>query len=334
MDISVIVPTYNRKKSLRKALESLISQDPLGKFTYEVLIIDDGSSDGTEDVVTEIIRRECNVPISYVYKEGGGAAAARNTGVAQAHGQWIAFFDDDQWAEPRWLSELYETALENDAQCVGGTMLLDLPDSWAEDLSPFCRRLLDENVLATEAKKYPADTLPSTGHVLIRRNVIERIGGFELTIREAGEDSDLFARLQRQGVRNWYTPRAIAHHVIPESRLTTEYFRYVSLRAGLAGARIRYKHMGHLRWFLALGRRIFRSFMRDVWLLLIAFILGDKSKQLDRKCRLWCDIGYMRGSLSILAPRQFRQKKFIESLSLRSRLAERSRANGHSEDKM
>ena len=334
MDISLVVCTYNRAEMLRPALESLTCQETDEKFSYEVLVIDDGSTDGTRDVVNDFIKKTPKVPIRYVHKEGGGIGAARNRGIKEVCSKWIAFFDDDQWAEPHWLLELYKVAVESEAHCVGGTVLLDFPDSANLKLGPFCRSLLMENIPGPAPGRWPIRRLPSTCNVIVRRQLFERIGTFDASLLTGGDDVDFFWRADVEGAVMRYAPKATIHHIIPESRLRSEYVKHRSLRVGLDDCQLRYKYRGRLGWFLGLGRRIIRSFARDVWLLLIALLLGDKSQELDRKSGLWCTLGYGRGSLSLLAPRVFTQKTFFESLNFRSRGAERPRENGHRGDKI
>jgi GT2 family glycosyltransferase len=335
MDISVVVCTYNRFEMLRAALESLACQETDEKFSYEVLVIDNGSTDGTSDVVNDFIRKTPKVPIRYVYEEDRGLSVARNRGIKEVCGKWIAFFDDDQWAEPHWLLELYKVAMKNEADCVGGAVLLDLPDSANLNLSPFCRSsALRELLLGYEPKRCSEKVELGTCNVVIRRKLFERIGTFDANILTGGEDSDFFWRASKQGAKIWYAPKAVVHHIIPESRLREEYFRRTSLRGGLSSARLRYRHKGRLRWFLGLGRRIFRSFARDVWLLLIALLLRNKSRQLDRKCRLWRTIGYVRGSVSLLAPRIFSQKRFFDTLNYRTRGGESAKENRQGDGKI
>jgi GT2 family glycosyltransferase len=320
MDISVVVCTYNRIEMLQAALESLTCQETDEKFTYEVLIIDNGSTDGTCDFANSFIKKTPKVPIRYICERERGIAAARNRGIKEVRGEWIAFFDDDQWAEPYWLLELYKVATKYEADCVGGAVLLDLPDSANFKLSSFCRRsALREILLGYEPEKCSKKVDLGTCNIIIRRNLFERIGTFDTNILTGGEDSDFFWRASKKGAKMWNAPKGVVHHIIPESRLREKYFRLTSLRGGLSSARLRYRHKGRLRWFLGLARRIFRSFARDVWLLLIAILLCDKSRQLDRKCRLWRTIGYVRGSVSLLAPKIFNQKRLFNSLDYRIR---------------
>jgi len=317
MDITVLVCTYNRKDRLRNALESLVRQEPEGRFTFEIVVIDDGSTDGTEDAVRAITTNSPTVRIRYIHNKGGGIADARNRGVMTASGDWIAFFDDDQWAEPDWLSELHKVAVEHGADCVGGGVALDLPDSVKMQLSAHCRSLLSEKILF-DGPANRKNLEAGTGNVMIQRKVFERVGVFDTRMHN-GSDRDFFWRALKMGMKMWYAPRAIVYHIIPESRLTYEYFKRKSLSIGLSNAHLRYKYKGRLRWLLALVRWVFRALARDVWILLLAYLVHNNSWHLDRKCRLWITEGYVRGSMSILAPRLLRQKRFYESLELRRR---------------
>lgn len=88
--ISVIIPTYNRKNIILEAINSVLQQEPKN---YEILLIDDGSTDGTEEYIKSL-----NLPIRYIRKENGGVSSARNKGIEMAEGSHVAFLDsDDVW---------------------------------------------------------------------------------------------------------------------------------------------------------------------------------------------------------------------------------------------
>lgn len=90
--ISVIIPTYNRERFVTKAIDSVLNQT----FTdFEIIVIDDGSTDGTGRMLTAYGKK-----IRYTYQENSGVSSARNVGIEQARGKWIAFLDsDDEWKE-------------------------------------------------------------------------------------------------------------------------------------------------------------------------------------------------------------------------------------------
>jgi len=319
MDISVVICTYNRKHLLKQAINSLINQDTKGRFSFEIVVIDDGSTDGTENVVKEIIKNTIFPPVRYVREHGVGIAGARNRGIAESKANWIAFFDDDQKAETQFLYELYNVAIEKQADCVGGTVSLEFLCKVDLKLGPFCRSTLGELFYGDVPQKYSTKIPLGTQNVIINRKLFERVGIFDEGLLEGGEDADFFWRCYLCGSEIWYAPKAIVHHIIPSHRLERAHFKRQALYFGLSCARLRYKYKGRLRWFLALCRWLFRCLVRDVWFFLIAFFLRDKSQQLERETRLWCTVGYVRGSLHLIAPKIFKQRNFFESLRFRTR---------------
>ena len=124
--ISIIVPTYNRSELLRRAINSLLQQETEGKFSYEIIIIDDASTDETREVIGKTIKRSPRL-VRYVKGEGKGYTCALNRGLAESHGEWLALFDDDELADPDWLKELYTFAVHIGAQCVGGVPRTRVP---------------------------------------------------------------------------------------------------------------------------------------------------------------------------------------------------------------
>ncbi len=95
-DVAVVIPAYNAEKLLPRALRSVLTQTVAPR---EVLVVDDGSSDGTSDVA-----RSFGAPVRCIRQENAGAAAARNRGIAEATAEWIAFLDADDWWEPERLA--------------------------------------------------------------------------------------------------------------------------------------------------------------------------------------------------------------------------------------
>ncbi|MCI5137250.1 MAG: glycosyltransferase family 2 protein, partial [Candidatus Electrothrix sp. AR1] len=105
--ISVIIPTFNRAEFLEQAIDSVLDQS---LACGEILIVDDGSTDATSEIVRRI-SGSAKVPISYLYQENKGASAARNKGIVEARYEFLCFLDsDDRWA-PRKL-ELQLEAME------------------------------------------------------------------------------------------------------------------------------------------------------------------------------------------------------------------------------
>lgn len=98
--VSVIIPTFNRRERLSRALASVMAQEDV---CFEVIVVDDGSTDGT----AEMIRKDFP-SVNYVYQTNQGPSAARNRGIERARGEWIAFLDsDDEWTSEKLRTQLY-----------------------------------------------------------------------------------------------------------------------------------------------------------------------------------------------------------------------------------
>src|SRR5262245_56043964 len=120
--VSIVVCTHNRADNLRAAVASLYDLATRGRFDYEIVVVDNASTDDTPAVVAEA---DCLSPhrVRYVFEGRKGISPARNRGVREAAGSWIAFFDDDQLAEPQWLAELWDLAEAKQVDGVGGRVV-------------------------------------------------------------------------------------------------------------------------------------------------------------------------------------------------------------------
>ena len=198
-DISVIVCTYNRADWLREAIESLTKLETQ-EFTYEVLVVDNASSDNTPEVVNEAAENAA-CTIRYVREAEPGVSFARNRGLEESKATWIAFFDDDEIAEPDWLLQLMKAAVEHDVKIVGGGVRLKLDDGSERNLQPWVRVMLG----CTETmgpQMYDGKRVPTTGNMLIHTEIFEKIGMFRTDLVEGGEDTDVYHRARNIGLRS------------------------------------------------------------------------------------------------------------------------------------
>src|SRR4030067_2483611 len=104
--ISIVIPTYNRASFLCKSI-MLIAEQDIQNWEVEVIVIDDGSSDGTEGMMQEI-QQEGRLNLKYIRQKNQGPAVGRNKGIQEARGAIIVFVDDDSFVQPGWLTELME----------------------------------------------------------------------------------------------------------------------------------------------------------------------------------------------------------------------------------
>jgi glycosyltransferase involved in cell wall biosynthesis len=317
VEVTVVVCTYNRAGPLREALASLHQQQAPAGLRYEIVVVDNASTDATPAVIAEATHQS-PVPLRGVREPRAGVACARNRGVREAQGRWVAFFDDDQVADPHWLAELLDTARQKQARCVGGANRLRLPDDREDDLPQTCRSLLGAAAYPPAPCRYSRRWAPGAGNLLVERSLFDEIGYFDEALREAGEDADLFRRMYAAGVEAWLTPRAVSYHVIAAYRLEDAYLRWKSLRHGGHIARRNRREWGRVMFVLILLARLSQAGVVLLPRLGWSLLRGDLDSVLAARCRLWRSEGYIRFALHFLAPRLFAQRSFFGRLEFRA----------------
>ncbi len=187
--ISVIVPVYNGAPYLAQAVESVLAQ---GYAPIEILVVDDGSVDGTAQVAA------CFAEISYVKQERAGAAAARNRGVTLASGAYLAFLDADDLFSPGKLVE--------QARVLDTDPALDMVFGHVRQF---------RGSLANAGQGLPAK-LP--GSLLIRRSSFERAGGFRSEWR-VGEFVEWYLRASEAGLKSAMLPQVVLERRLHDDNL-------------------------------------------------------------------------------------------------------------------
>ena len=235
--ITVAIATCNRADILKRSLTCLIDQNFEQAGGYEVLTIDNGSTDRTEEIVRTFEQANGKaVQVRYVREEQKGLPFVRNMAVRESRGEWLAFFDDDQLTDPNWLETLYQTAISQDARFVGGARDLQIEVKDPLPLAKESRKLLGETS-HQEAQPYHAKFLPSTGNVLIHKSIFDEVGMFDSDVLDGGEDSDFFSRVVSKGIKGVYNPKALVHHLITANRLEADYMKWIAYRHGIHVAR-------------------------------------------------------------------------------------------------
>lgn len=187
--VSIIVPTYNRAQLLPQSLATLSSQTVM---PLEILVIDDGSSDGTEQVVTSLPG-----PIRYVKQANGGKSSAVNTGLSLARGSMIWLFDDDDWAEPDAIEKrLHALNARPKLGFVGAGHFMGHADAQGVKVIEHRRRMPQHSPDHIRVRLFE-DCYFSLCSVLARRECFDHIGGFDTTLKSS-EDYDVLLRLASQ----------------------------------------------------------------------------------------------------------------------------------------
>jgi GT2 family glycosyltransferase len=195
--VSVVVCTHNGASTIRDCCEGLFR---LEYPNFEVLVVDDGSSDRTADIASEYGFR-------VIRKNHGGLSDARNTGLKEATGEIVAYIDDDAYPDPDWLTYVVATFMNTQHVGVGGPNLAPSDDGPLAD----CVANSPGNpthVLLTDEE---AEHIPGC-NMAFRKAALEEIGGFDPQFWTAGDDVDVCWRLREGGYSLGFNPAAVVWH--------------------------------------------------------------------------------------------------------------------------
>jgi glycosyltransferase involved in cell wall biosynthesis len=242
-EISVVISSYNRKNSLQRAVESILAQK--GSPAYELIVVDNRSTDGTKELIERYVARTANV--RYIYEDRQGVSYGRNAGIAAAQASLLAFTDDDVLVSQNWLSTMKASFDERpEFGCVGGKVEAIWPGKtpdWLTKRHWAPLALLDygpEQAIDRSNRKCLI-----TANMGIRRSVFEQVGTFRLDVQRtpwvasAIEDRELQERYWRAGGRCWFDPRIAVYAEIQPFRLKKGYHRRWHVSHGEAQATLR-----------------------------------------------------------------------------------------------
>ena len=307
---TVVVCTYNRANLLRGAIESLLKlRMPVGG-QVEILVVDNASTDQTAEVVG-VLQQDSPIPLRYVLEANQGVAYARNRGLEEARGNWVAFFDDDQIADVHWLASLIDAAHQRQTLCVGGAVKLLLPEDYREPLSGVCRVLLSESPADAPAESYRDPRTPGTGNMLIQRELARRIGGFDVHATMGGEDTGLYRRMRREGISVWYEPTAVIYHHVPRQRLSESYMLWNASRTGVHLADTEHQHFGKFKFIVRLTLRCGQACLKGPGFLWRRFFASQASERTGARCILAAAAGYLRRTARWYLPSLFAQDAYF-----------------------
>ncbi len=198
-NVSIVIPAYNAEKTIGKTLETCLDQDYKGEF--EIIVVDDGSTDNTRDIIK-------GYPVRYIFQGNSGPAAARNRGWKAGSGKIVCFTDSDCIPKKNWLSTLLKHYKDNtQVSAVCGSYEIANPES-------LLARCIQEGIAFRHSTMGENVRVFGTYNLAIKRSVLEEVGGFDETFLQAsGEDNDLSYRIQERGHRIVFDGDAlVAHH--------------------------------------------------------------------------------------------------------------------------
>jgi len=246
--ISVIVCSYNGSATIKDTFDGLLKLD---YPNFEVIVINDGSTDATARIASEY-------PFRLINTENRGLSSARNTGIDAATGQIIAFIDDDAFPDLDWLRFLALAFDEGNYVGVGGPNLPVPEDGWKSEAVASAPG--PNPVLLTDRI---AEHIPGC-NMAFKREALKQIGGFDPTFRTAGDDVDLCWRLRENGGIIGYSPSAVVWH-----HRRNSFRKYWKQQEGYGKAESllekkwpkKYNELGQLKW---LGRIYGKGVLKDL----------------------------------------------------------------------
>jgi glucosyl-dolichyl phosphate glucuronosyltransferase len=271
MKITVILCTYNRCQELTKALDSIVGSSLPSSVQWEVLIVDNNSTDRTHEVVENFCQRFPG-RFRYAFESQPGKSYALNSAVREASGDVLVFVDDDVTVSPTWLQNLTGALHTGEWAGAGGRIILEWPSSlpsWLSVKGPYSRHCFPGFEQGEEPKALLEP--PFGANMAFRREMFKKYAGFRTDLGPSAsgdipphsEDTEFGRRLIAGGERIRYEPSAIVYHPVTQERINKEYF---------------------LKWRFDLGRANFRIFgirPGSKW------VVGGMPLQLFRRLAAW-----------------------------------------------
>ncbi|MDZ7966769.1 MAG: hormogonium polysaccharide biosynthesis glycosyltransferase HpsE [Nostoc sp. DedSLP03] len=233
LDFTVAIPTYNGESRLPELLERLKNQLQTENLSWEIIVVDNNSTDNTAKVVQTYQKDwRCPYPLKYCFEAKQGAAYARKKAVAEAKGKFIAFLDDDNYPVSNWVVAAYAFGEKYPKAGAYGSQIhpdweVEPPENFKR-IAPFLAITERGNLpLLYEASK---KLLPPSAGLVVRKQawlesvpdksiLTGRIKGNMLT----SEDLEMLSYIQKSGWEIWYNPEMEISHKIPKLRLQKDY---------------------------------------------------------------------------------------------------------------
>jgi len=209
MLFSVIIPTFNRADEIQELLQSL-SKQTISDQDFEILIVDDGSTDNTKNIIDQFIKTS-SLNIETIHQDHKGPGEARNYGMRSAKGKYFIFIDSDCIADSSWLQAYKEAVSNNDVAGFGG------PDGVLPDFLPI-QKAIDYSMtsfittggIRGHSKKKLSKYYPRSFNMGVRADIVDRIGGMG-NLRH-GQDIEFSNRILATGEMILKVEKAIVYH--------------------------------------------------------------------------------------------------------------------------
>lgn len=272
--LSVIICTYNRDKYIYNVLKSL-ADNTLPHDCYEIVLVDNNCSDNTHDECDRFVRDFPDVRFRYFVETSQGLSHARNRGIKESAGDILVYVDDDALVNNEYLqtyAEFFEQHPEIDA--AGGPIIPKYETEEPDWMSHFTKSLITGyKYLGDTIREFPKNDFPGGGNAAYHASVFEKVGLFNVDLGRKGdslvgaEEKDIFDKMTTLGMRFFYLPNAILYHLIPEKKLSKDYFDRLTYSIGKS-ERMRTKRISQAKYM----KRLFSEGIK--WAASIVLCIG------------------------------------------------------------
>lgn len=279
-DASIVVCTYNRATSLRLTLDALDAQLTPADFEWELVVVDNNSTDATPAVVDDFAAT-ARVRVRTIFVAEQGLSHARNAGVAHSEGHIVGFTDDDVHPAPDWVARIAAVMHERGADIIGGRILAawrQSPPPWLEHRSSLHGALAIMEHMTPVHVLNPHATPGIWGaNMAFRREVFDKVGLFDTrrglvgTTLHRGEEIDLVTRALAAGYRAVYDPSVVVSHRIGADRMRVGYLSRLYFQRSEGEALVQTAVRGRALFDVALARH--GSLARRLWSWGVAVVL-------------------------------------------------------------
>lgn len=302
IEISAVICTYNRVDYLQKAIRSLVNQS-LENAKYEIIIIDNNSTDGTKKNVSDDFVACEN--LKYYLEPVQGLSSARNTGWQIAKGKYVAYLDDDAVANPNWLRNILRAFNStNSLGAVGGKIdpiwESERPDWLIDELLPFLT-VVDwyEKPTLLDSRRY----VPGA-NMAFPKEILKELGGFSTDLGRkkqnllSNEEIGLYKLINSQGLNRLYDPEIMVKHHVSSNRINQNYFKRRLYWQGISNAVLKSEESRmNMLDKIKEAYKEFKKLIKDYKLVVRIILNKDNENMFARKLRIMGNAGRVVGYL-------------------------------------
>lgn len=251
--LSVILCTYNRERYIYNVLQSIAAG---GFGDYEIVLVNNNSTDGTESECQRFAKDHPEVVVRYCVEKQQGLSYARNRGIMESQGEVLVYVDDDAVVNREYLQTYADFFNRNKEAVAAGGPITPRYDGCEEPswMSHYTRQLVTGELnLGTREREFPKGAFPGGGNAAYRKSVFDEVGLFNVELGRKGnsligaEEKDLFDKMTSRGMKFYYLPNAILYHLIPPKKLTQDYFDRLTYGIGVS-ERCRTQQIGRKKY--------------------------------------------------------------------------------------